>query len=53
MINEFDGRTIDDWFRWYESKSQNAIKNATNKIYDMICKFKDILDSIDKEQIEI
>ena len=52
MIDEFRGKTIEDWESWYLSKEPNAIKNATKKILGMIENYKSVLSIIDEEMIE-
>ena len=32
LIQEFDGKTLDEWIEWYSSKMPNAINEATAKI---------------------
>ncbi len=36
MIQEFPGKTIDEWEQWYLLKQPDAIKNARKKIFDMV-----------------
>ncbi len=52
LIQEFSGKTLDEWKEWYLDRHPESIKNATDKIYDMISSFKDVLTNIDKDLIE-
>lgn len=29
LIQEFDGKTVDEWAKWYEKKNPEAIEKAT------------------------
>ena len=33
LIKEFDGQTLDEWKRWYDSRQPQAIDKATAKIW--------------------
>jgi len=52
LIQEFSGKTLDDWKEWYLERHPKSIKDATDKIYDMISSFKNVLSNIDKDLIE-
>ncbi len=52
LIQEFSGKNIKEWEEWYLKRYPNAIKNATEKIVDMIENFKDAMDDIDQDLIE-
>lgn len=52
LIQEFDGNTLEGWIEWYTQKEPDAVKNATEKIYDMYLKMQEVFNSIDKEMIE-
>lgn len=53
LIQEFDGRTIDEWIDWYEERHPNARINASDKVEDMVDKLKDAIKKIDREMIEV
>jgi len=36
LIQEFEGKTLSEWERWYLRKKPDAIKNATEKILQKI-----------------
>lgn len=52
LIQEFKGIKLKDWEEWYLNKHPEAIKIATNKIFEMIENFKDVMTQIDKDMIE-
>jgi hypothetical protein len=52
LIQEFDGRTIDEWIEWYEQKHPDARQEASDKVEDMLNKLKDAILKIDREMIE-
>lgn len=56
LIQEFNGETLDstldEWINWYNQKKPESIEKATNKIYDMLLKMKEAVNSIDKDMIE-
>lgn len=52
LIQEFDGKTLNEWIEWYTAKQPNAISAATDKIYSKFLGMKEAVDAIDKELIE-
>lgn len=52
LIQEFKGSKLKDWEKWYLNNHPEAIKIATNKIFEMIENFKDVMTQIDKDMIE-
>ncbi len=52
LIQEFNGASLKEWEEWYLSKHPYAIKNASEKIADMIENFKDVIKKIDTDLIE-
>ena len=36
LIQEFDGKRLQEWKNWYLNKKPKAITNAVSKIYPMI-----------------
>lgn len=52
LIQECPTNTYDGWVKWYKNKHPKAVENATEKISQMIDKFKEVLNSIDKKLIE-
>lgn len=52
LIQECPTNTYDGWVKWYKNKHPKAVENATEKISQMIDKFREVLDSIDKKVIK-
>jgi len=52
LIQEFKGKTLSDWEKWYLKKKPEAIKNATEKILQILQKFKNSINKIDKKIVE-
>lgn len=52
LIQEFEGKTLSEWIKWYNEKQPNAVANATEKIYDKFLEMKDAVALIDKAIIE-
>jgi hypothetical protein len=52
LINEFPGQTLQEWINWYNTKNPNAIKEATEKIWDKFLEMKGAVEKIDKKLIE-
>ena len=51
LIQEFDGKSIEEWIKWYSEKMPNAVDDATEKVYNMFLQMKDAAELIDKEMI--
>ena len=51
LIQEFDGKTLDEWREWYNVRMPDAIENATNKIYPMVENLKEAITKVDKELV--
>lgn len=51
LIKEFDGQTLDEWKRWYDSRQPQAIDKATAKIYAQFLKLKEAMNLIDENLI--
>jgi len=52
LIQEFSGKSIEEWEKWYLKKHPDAIRRATDKVIDMINNFKDVMNQIDRELVE-
>ncbi len=52
LIQEFDGRTIEEWEKWYKEKIPTAIDDAVEKIYPMIENLKNSINQIDKKLVK-
>lgn len=53
LIQEFEGNTLMEWEKWYLQGHPQAIDNATEKVYEMICAFKENIQKIDKETVRM
>jgi len=51
LIQEFSGKSIKEWERWYLERHPDAIEKATEKITEMVENFKVVINQIDKELI--
>lgn len=52
LIQEFEGKTLEEWTKWYLEKHPNAIKSATDKVWQMIDGLKVSLNQIDRNIVE-
>ena len=43
LIQEFPGKTFEEWVTWYQRQQPDAIDNATDKIISMIENFKEAI----------
>ena len=51
LIQEFDGKTLQEWIEWYTQQQPDAIENATNKIYEKFLEMREAMDKIDKDLV--
>lgn len=51
LIRQFTGKSLQDWEQWYVKEKPDAIRNATDKVLDMVKNLKDAMHKIDKEMI--
>lgn len=51
LIQEFDGKSIEEWIKWYSERMPNAVDDATEKVHNMFLLMKDAAELIDKEMI--
>ena len=51
LIQEFPGKTLDEWTEWYRMNHPEAIQNATDKIKDNLNKLKDAMNEITEDMI--
>ncbi len=51
LIQEFTGRTIDEWDEWYLKRYPDAMKSAKEKILTMIENLKDAIHKIDENMV--
>jgi hypothetical protein len=52
LIQDFPGRTVEEWRKWYLDRYPNAIRAATDKILDMLKKLRDAVQEIDAKMVE-
>jgi len=52
LIQEFEGKTLQEWEDWYKKKKPDAIAKATDKIFEKLQEFKDVLKEIDRGTVE-
>lgn len=52
LIQQFTGKTISEWEKWYLEQKPHAIRNATEKIFQMLKKLKNTIGKIDREMVE-
>ena len=52
LIQEFTGKTMLEWEKWYSEQNPDAIRNATEKILQMLENFKNAIDKINRTTIE-
>ena len=51
VIEEFEGKTFEDWERFYEQKRPGALDTASREIYDVMAKLRKALELVDKELV--
>jgi len=51
LIQEFTGKSIDEWEQWYLEKYPGAIKTAKEKILEMVENLKDAINKIDDNMV--
>jgi hypothetical protein len=51
LIQQFTGKSLQEWEKWYVNEKSDAIRMATDKVLDMVDNLKDAMDKIDKEMI--
>ena len=52
LIQEFDGKSLDEWVVWYNERQPNAVQNATDKIYGMYQLMSEAFNAITREMVE-
>lgn len=52
LIQEFEGKTISEWEKWYLEKKPEAVKKATEKILEKLKELKNSLNKIDRVMVE-
>ena len=52
LIQEFDGKTLAEWTKWYLDKNPEAIDNATEKVFEMLTNLQNAAAKIDKQMVK-
>lgn len=52
LIQQFTGKTLPEWEKWYLKQKPDAIKSATEKILQMLKNLKNTIGKIDKTMVE-
>ena len=52
LIKECPYRDFEGWKKWYMSEYPNAIEDATSKIMEMLRRFKDVIDKLDRDSVK-
>lgn len=53
LIQEFDGRSLDDWANWYQERHPDAVAEAVRLIRNKLTEFKRVIDNITDDMIEL
>lgn len=52
LIQEFNGKTLEEWIAWYSERQPDAVNKATDKIYAMYQLMSEAFAAIDRPMIE-
>lgn len=52
LIQEFQGKNLPEWEKWYLGKHPTAIQNASAKIMEMVKNFQEVVGKINQEMVE-
>src|SRR4030042_1877836 len=52
LIQEFTGKSIIEWEKWYIERYPDAIEKATQKVIEMVNNFRKAIDKIDDKMIQ-
>lgn len=52
LIQEFDGKTLEEWIAWYSERQPDAVNKATDKIFAMYQLMREVFAQIDRPMIE-
>jgi len=52
LIQEFSGKSIQEWEEWYLKEHPDAIQKASEKIVEMVDNFKNVMSKIDRQLVE-
>jgi hypothetical protein len=51
LIQEFDGRSLDDWAAWYQERHPIAVADAIRLIKNKLSEFRRVIDNITDDMI--
>lgn len=52
LIQQFSGKTLEEWERWYKSGHPDAIDDATDRVFAMIENLKKAIVHVDRELVK-
>jgi len=52
LIQQFTGKTLSEWEKWYLEQKPDAVRNATEKILQMLKNLRNTIDKIDRTMVE-
>lgn len=52
LIQEFDGKTLEEWVEWYTARNPNAVESATERIYAKFQEMRGAVNLIDRKMIQ-
>jgi len=52
LIQQFSGKTLAEWEKWYLKEKPDAIKNATERIMQTLENLRDAMGKIDRKMVE-
>jgi len=53
LIQEFTGRTLEEWEQWYVQRYPDAMENAKKKILSMLENMKNTMNRIDEDMVNV
>jgi hypothetical protein len=51
LIQDFEGKTLEEWAKWYLEKHPNSIESATEKVFGMITNLQNAAAQINKAMV--
>jgi MjaI restriction endonuclease len=51
LIVEFQGKSVEEWEKWYLNKKPEALENATKKVLAMMQNLKEVILQIDEKMV--
>lgn len=51
LIQEFEGKTLAEWEKWYLESHPNAVDNATDRVWEMVKAFQENIGKIDRDVV--